>query len=98
MIVGDFNLHVDCPEVVHSSTHTSGYTLDLVIVRAGDPIISEISSYNPCISDHEAVIFNVTLNKPATKKRTIKFRSLAKINHEKFNKNLAISSLITFSR
>ncbi len=66
-------------------THVSGHTLDLVISRATDPIVLDHLTINPCISDHEVVVFNLHLTKQPNVTKTIKYRPLAKINHDEFN-------------
>ena len=45
-------------QFVSGTTHKSGHTLDLVILRADDEIVSDVCTFSPCISDHESIIFN----------------------------------------
>ena len=42
---------------ISESTHSYGHTLDLVITRISENLISDISMHDPMISDHKAVIF-----------------------------------------
>ena len=49
----DLHQYVDC------STHRCGYTLDLVISRASDSTISNVSVFNSEIYDHKSVTFSV---------------------------------------
>ena len=60
-----------------------------------DHIVSDVSTFNPCILDHESIVFNVSLSKPTTVTRTIVYRSLAKIKHAVFNHDLSMSPLIS---
>lgn len=51
--IHDLHQHVDC------STHKAGHTLDLVISRATDPIISKVSVTSSEISDNKSVTFSI---------------------------------------
>ncbi len=52
-------------------------------------IVYIMSNFNPYISDCDAIIFNLHLNKPPHVTKTIKFHSLARITTDAFNKDLA---------
>ena len=49
--------------------------------------------FNPCLSDHEAIIFNVMLNKPKPITKTIKYWPISKIDPAIFIKDVRDSSL-----
>ena len=44
---------------VTGATHANGHTLDLVISKKDNPLITEIKIFDPVISDHCAVHFNL---------------------------------------
>ena len=48
-----------------SSTHRSGHTLDLLITRADDDLITSLSTYDADLSDHFVVNCNLTIEKPS---------------------------------
>ncbi len=79
-----FNL---CQHVTQP-THQSGHTLDLVITRLDDLMVHNISTFNPCSSDHVAVIVQLHLNKPTPLQKTIRYRNLEKLNVAQFNDDL----------
>ena len=59
------------------STHKEGHTLDLVITRSDDDIVSNLSIDSPfALSDHAAVHFHLMLKKPVFDKKLITFRKL----------------------
>ncbi len=89
-LINSFNLI----QHVNSSTHRSGNTLDLVLTRSTDNIVQNLLVFNPCISDHEAVLFDVMLNKPRSIVKKIKFRPLSKIDSTCFTKDLSDSILL----
>ena len=75
-------------------THISGHTLDLIITRSTETIVWDIATLDPVISDHEAIIFTLHLQKPPPVMKTIQYQSIAKINSTDFNNDLTNSNLI----
>ena len=49
---------------VTGATHANGHTLDLVISKKDNPLITEIKIFDPVISDHCAVHCNLRVRKP----------------------------------
>ncbi len=88
-LINSFNL----TQHVNASTHCSGNTLDLVLTRSTDNIVQNLSVFKPCVSDHEAVLFDVMLNKPRSVVKTIKIHPLSKIGPSSFTKDLSESVL-----
>ncbi len=82
-------------QLVTASTHQSGHTLDLVITRSGDTLVSSIDIFNPAISDHEAIFVNLTVKKPEPVNKCIRYRCLKKINFGKFCDDLGKSPICT---
>ncbi len=89
-LLESFNLaqHVSAP------THSSHHTLDLIITRADDPIVFNVDTYDPAISDHKAITCSLRLNKPPALTKTINYRCLSKINIDKLLADLRESSLV----
>ena len=76
------------------STHKDGHTLDLVITRSDDDIVSNLSIDSPfVISDHAAVHFHLMLKKPVLEKKLITFRKLRSIDFDSFGSDVTNSSL-----
>ena len=63
---------------VTEPSHVSGHTLDLVISRANNQIVLSHQTLNPCILDHEAVVFHLHLTKQPNMSKTIAYRPLLK--------------------
>ena len=56
-------------EHVTGATHANGHTLDLVISKKDNPLITEIKIFDPVISDHCAVHCNLRVYKNRTSRR-----------------------------
>ena len=80
---------------VCGASHTSGHTLDLVSTRSSDSIILNWALTNPCISDHEDIVLTVALDKSPNVTKTVKYRPIAKVNLEDFNRDLKESVLVS---
>ena len=80
--------HVDSP------THVAGRTIDLVISRSADNVISSclVSDF---ISDHNAVIATISCGKPHAKRKTIQYRKLKSIDMSHLISDLNSSRLVT---
>ncbi|XP_060553020.1 uncharacterized protein LOC132714233 [Ruditapes philippinarum] len=81
---------------VQGPTHVAGHTLDVVITRDTDNIVSNIEVRDPGLSDssgkilrdHFAVIFNAHLYKPPPIKKTVSFRKFKSINIKGFREDM----------
>jgi exonuclease III len=60
---------------VSKATHEGGHTLDLIITRPSELIISEIACDYSIRSDHATVICKMSIPKPLTSKQTISYRN-----------------------
>ena len=80
-----FNLtqHVSGP------THNLGRTLDLVITRSTEDILSNITIRNSFISDHYAVMFNLQHKKIKYKQETISYRPFKSIDEDAFVRDVS---------
>ena len=69
-----FNLN----QHTNGSTHKDGHTLDLVITRSDDDIVSDLPIDSPfVISDHAAIHFYLKLKRPVFNKKLITFKATA---------------------
>ena len=79
----------DLIQTVTEPTQNSGHILDWVIVHSS--YISEIfnvSVYNPCLSDHSQVSFQLSLSRPPLSTRVIESRNYRLINYHQFNNDV----------
>ena len=73
---------------VEEPTHTSGHTIDLVLTRSDDTLISPPEA-NQLFSDHFAVCFRYGLHKPRIVPSTIRYRKLRQLNLTQFKEDLS---------
>ena len=83
-----FNLN----QRVTGSTHEDGHTLDLVITRSDDDIVSDLSIDSPFVLS-AAIHFHLKLKKPVFDKKLITFRKLRSIDFNKFGSQVLNSNL-----
>ena len=113
LITGDFNIHLDQPEVpsaskfqrllksfgliqhVHSPTHRSQHTLDLLITRSSDCTLSDIHVHDMGLSDHFAVHSVLPLAKPPRETKRIVYRKIRRIDLASFSSDLQACLAIT---
>nr|XP_054775575.1 uncharacterized protein LOC129284133 [Lytechinus pictus] len=79
--------HIDFP------THRKGHTLDLILTRASDDVISNVSSSNFLPSDHSSVSCHLNVKKPDSIKIEISFRKLKDIDIQAFREDILESEL-----
>src|SRR5882757_5198904 len=80
--------HIDFP------THIKGHTLDLLITRSESTAISNISDFDPCISDHHAITFDLMVPFHTRPSQTTKLiRSFKSINMTNFINDIFASDL-----
>ena len=80
--------HVDKP------THVSGHTLDLVITRDVDELISTAPVVDYLFSDHITVICDLIIKKPSFTVKEISYRKIKGIDIELFSHDVRSSALI----
>ena len=81
-------------EHVTGATHANGHTLDLVISKKDNPLITEIKIFDPVISDHCAVHCNLRVQKPHFTKEKVYFRNLRSLDIESFCEDTLTSPLL----
>ncbi|XP_071484957.1 uncharacterized protein [Diadema antillarum] len=75
-------------QVVSQPTHIRGHTLDLLIVREDDDIVSNVSVLPTMPSDHAAIVFTAALVRPPLTKKEIRFRKLHSIDYTRFSEDV----------
>ena len=79
-------------QLVNEPKHVGGHTLDVVITRDTDTIVTDVAITDPGLSDntgkvsldHFAVLFTAKAAKPAPMRKSITFRELRAINIDLF--------------
>ncbi len=81
-ILSQFNLvqHINEP------THKLRNTLDLIITRKTSILLNHKVNFQ--ISDHNNILFQTDMRKPACPQKLVKFRKLKKVNMEELRKNI----------
>nr|XP_054755767.1 uncharacterized protein LOC129261749 [Lytechinus pictus] len=78
---------------VHFPTHKNGHTLDLVLTRANEALISNVSKEGYLPSDHVAVTCTLNIRKPKPQKVQIRTRKIQNIDLEAFRQDILVSEL-----
>ena len=83
----------DLEQHVCVATHVDGHTLDLLVTRKTDNVVSSVSVHNDLPSDHGAVKSFLDIARPAASRKHICSRKLREVNIESFRKNIKSSTL-----
>ena len=78
-------------------THDLGHTLDLVINRSTEDIVSNFEINDPALSDHNAVHFKLSIDKPSFIRKDIGYRKWKSVDSTEFSADICQSSLHTSS-
>jgi hypothetical protein len=89
-------------QYVRGPTHVAGHTLDVIITRDTDTIVSNIEVNDPGLSDsdgkisrdHVAVIFHIRAEKPAPIRKTVTYRKLRSIDIESLRNDIKSLEII----
>ena len=81
-------------EHVTGATHANGHTLDLVISKKDNPLITEIKIFDPVISNHCAFHCNLRVQKPHFTKKKVYYRNLRSLDIESFCEDILTSPLL----
>ena len=65
-------------QLVNGRTHKAGHTLDLVIVRSGSSLVTDVE-VSTLVSDHRLVECSVCLSRPTRERKAISFRNYGSI-------------------
>ena len=74
---------------VSGPTHRLGHTLDLIITRNNDSIISSKPVADHFISDHSTVICSLSIKKPCAIRKQITYRKIKDIDSESFARDIS---------
>ena len=70
-------------------THVSGHTLDVIITRKEDQIISSVPRSNSFLnSDHSSVLCDIMLDRPKSATRSVQFRRLKNMDIPTFKRDV----------
>ena len=78
-------------------THDLGHTLDLVVTRSTEDIVSNFEINDPALSDHNAVHFKFSINKPPFIRKEIVYHRWKSVDSTEFSADICQSSLHTSS-
>jgi exonuclease III len=76
---------------VVGSTHKLGHTLDLILYRSSDDVLSTSFVNSDLKSDHSAVMCRLNVPKPAPEPVVIMYRSISKIDKQAFRDDLSMA-------
>ncbi|CAB4024715.1 Hypothetical predicted protein [Paramuricea clavata] len=106
LMAGDFNFYIDnigdsatikesfnLQQHVNGPTHKKGHTLDLIITRNEDKLVTGIRIHDPVISDHLAIHCTLQLEKPPLEQAEIYYRKLNNVNMDSFNEDIKVLDL-----
>ena len=77
------------------STHRAGHTLDLLLTRDDDQLVTSVSIHDAAFSDHFVVNGVLSLDKPLFTKKQIIYRSFKNFDIDLFISDIRGSSLIS---
>ena len=86
-LVYSFNLE----QHINQATHEKGHTLDLVMTREDESIVSSLSVTPAAFSDHHVVKFNIPGKTTIGEQKTIKVRNLKGIDISKLKEDIEMS-------
>ena len=78
---------------VDQSTHEHGHTLDLIITRRNDEVVSDHPSIDHLFSDHFSVLCDLNMAKPSLSTKQVSYRKLKSIDIDALKSELASSKL-----
>ena len=78
---------------VFGSTHSSSHTLDLIVTRSSNDIISARPQVTLLISDHYFISCPTAFPQPARSSKEASFRKLKNIDIAAFSSDISISAL-----
>ena len=90
---------------VNEPTHVHGHTLDVVISRDAEKIVSQVYVTDPGLSDsndkvlkdHYAVTFSACASRPARERKTVTYRKVRSIDIDSFKMDIQTSKILNDS-
>lgn len=80
---------------VQGRTHKNGHTLDLVVTRSCDKVISSIHTQDHGFPDHFPVLCQLTVHRPVNKKQRVSYRKFKAIIIDDLTTDIKQSDLCT---
>ncbi len=80
-------------QLAKGPTHQTGHTLDLILMRALDDFITDVSISNPLPSDHALVESRLSISKPKPGEIMIKIRKYRDMVLNAFRQDILLSPL-----
>ena len=87
-------LFKDILQITVTSPIPLRHTLDLVMSKQDNPLLTEINIFDPVISDHRAVHCNLRVQKPHFTKKKVYYRKLSSLDIESFCEDILTSPLL----
>ncbi|XP_072018475.1 uncharacterized protein [Amphiura filiformis] len=94
-IMKDLLDSADFEQLVTEPTHCDGHTLDVIITRKAEDVVSNIKVVRDVPPRHYAVKCDIDISRPRSVKQVVKFRELRKIDILKFQDDIRNSPLST---
>ena len=79
---------------VMGPTHRRGHTLDLVLTRSDDNLISNLIVLGESLSDHQPVLCNIDFPRPHATRKAVLFRKTKNIDITRFRSDIVASPLV----
>ena len=80
----DLITSADLRQHVNGATHRLGHTLDLLITRSDDKLISKVRTLPELLSDHNVVVCHINLPRPPASRLTVSYRKTRDIDLQAF--------------
>jgi len=80
----DLITSADLRQHVNGATHRLGHTLDLLITRSDDKLISKVRTLPELLSDHNVVVCDINLPRPPASRLTVSYRKTRDIDLQAF--------------
>ncbi|XP_072017007.1 uncharacterized protein [Amphiura filiformis] len=94
-IMKDLLDSADFEQLVTEPTHCDGHTLDVIITRKAEDVVSNIEVVRDVPPRYYAVKCDIDISRPRSVKQVVKFRELRKIDILKFQNDIRNSPLST---
>lgn len=75
--------------------HHLRHTLDLLITRLDDKLISQVRTLPELLSDHNVVVCDINLPRPPASRRSVSYRKTSGLFEVIYKKNLCRTILVT---
>ena len=84
----DLITSADLRQHINGPTHHLGHTLDLLITRSDDKLISQVRTLPELLSDYNVVACDINLPRPPVSRRSVSYRKTRDIDLQSFRSNI----------